>query len=173
MIKVKVLPADKTCINSGFLCTNCQARLDAGEITEFEIDLAKDLLELEEVNENFGFLKDISFYKAIDYEDLIIIIVGKKDKLKITSELLDWIKETYEVDEIILVEKTNKPRPVIEALINPYKLVSLNEIFLATGDFQFRAVLWEDDRENFLFTKEELEQLIYELTGNVIRVEFQ
>ncbi|MFX1279984.1 MAG: hypothetical protein ACFFA3_11245 [Promethearchaeota archaeon] len=170
---MKVLPADKTCINSGFLCTNCQARLDAGEITEFEIDLAKDLLELEEVNENFGFLKDVSFYKAIDYEDLIIIIVGKRDKLKISSELIDWIKETYEVDEIILIEKTNKPRPVIEALINPYKLISLNEIFLATGDIQFRAVLWEDDQDKLLFTKEELEQLIYELTGNIIRVEFQ
>lgn len=170
---MKVLPADKTCINSGFLCTNCQARLDAGEITEFEIDLAKDLLELEEVNEKFAFLKNISFYKAIDYEDLIILIIGKRDKLKFNSELLDWIKETYEVDEIILVGKTDKPRPVIEALINPYKLISLNEIFLATGDVQFRAVLWEEDREKFLFTKEELEQLIYELTGKITRVEFQ
>ena len=170
---MKVLPADKTCIKSGFLCNNCQARLDTGEITEFEIDLAKDLLELEEDNENFVFLKDISFYKAIDYEDLIILVIGKRNKLKITSELLGWVKETYEVEEIILVEKTNKPRPIIEALINPHKLVSLNEIFLATGDVQFRAVLWEDDREKLLFTKEELEQLIFELTGNVIRVEFQ
>ncbi|MHA1916346.1 MAG: transcription elongation factor NusA, partial [Promethearchaeota archaeon] len=63
---MKVLPADKTCINSGFLCNNCQARLDTGEISEFEIDLAKDLLNLEEENEKFAFLKDISFYKAID-----------------------------------------------------------------------------------------------------------
>jgi len=170
---MKFLPADKTCINSGFLCNNCQARLDAGEITEFEIDLAKDFLELEEDNENFVFLKDISFYKAIDYEDLIILVIGKRDKLKISSVLLDWIKEAYEVDGIILVEKSNKPRPIIEALINPYKIVSLNEIFLATGDVQFRAVLWEDDRKKLLFTKEELEQLIFELTGNVIRVEFQ
>lgn len=170
---MKVLPADKTCIKSGFLCNSCQARLDAGEITEFEIDLAKDLLELEEDNESFVFLKDVSFYKAIDYEDLIILVIGKRDKLRITSELLDWIKETYEVDDIILVDKTNKPRPIVEALINPYKLVSLNEIFLATGDVQFRAVLWEDDREKLLFTNEELEQLILELTGNVIRVEFE
>lgn len=170
---MKVLPADKTCIKSGFLCNSCQARLDAGEITEFEIDLAKDLLELEEDNESFVFLKDVSFYKAIDYEDLIILVIGKRDKLRISSELLDWIKETYEVDEIILVDKTNKPRPIVEALINPYKLVSLNEIFLATGDVQFRAVLWEDDREKLLFTNEELEQLILELTGNVIRVEFE
>ena len=64
-------------------------------------------------------------------------------------------------------------RSVVEALINPYKLVSLNEIFLATGDIQFRAVLWEDDKENFLFTQEELEELIHELTGNITRVEFQ
>ncbi len=170
---MKVLPADKTCINSGFLCSNCQARLDAGEITEFEIDLARGLIELEEENEKFAFLKDISFYKAIDYEDVIIIVIGKKDKLKFTPELIDWIKETYEIDEIILVEKTNKPRPVVEALIAPNKLVSLNEIFLATGDIQFRAVLWEEDKENFLFTKEELEELILELTGNITRVEFE
>ncbi|MFX1386298.1 MAG: hypothetical protein ACFE9M_03700 [Promethearchaeota archaeon] len=170
---MKILPADKTCINSGFLCTNCQTRLDAGEITEFEIDLAKDLLQLEEQEEQFSFLRDISFYKAIDYEDLVILVVGKNDKLKITPELITWIKETYEIDEIIFIEKTNKPRPVVEALIAPSKLVSLNEIFLATGDVQFRAVLWEDDREKLLFTKEELEELIYELTGNIIRVEFQ
>ncbi|MFX0103916.1 MAG: hypothetical protein ACFE75_00290 [Candidatus Hodarchaeota archaeon] len=170
---MKVLPADKTCINSGFLCNNCQARLDAGEITEFEIDLAKDLIQLEEEREDFAFLKEISFYKAIDYEDLVIMVVGKRDKLKITPDLIKWIKETYELDELILVEQTNKPRPVIEALINPYKLVSLNEIFLATGDIQFRAVLWEEDKENILFTKEELEELIFELTGNITRVEFQ
>jgi len=170
---MKVLPADKTCINSGFLCTNCQARLDAGEITEFEIDLAKDLIQLEEQEEKFAFLKDISFYKAIDYEDLIILVVGRKDKLKITSDLIAWMKEAYEIDELIFVEKTNKPRPVVEALIAPYKLLSLNEIFLATGDVQFRAVLWEDDKEKILFTKEELEELIYELTGKITRVEFQ
>ena len=170
---MKVLPADKTCINSGFLCTNCQARLDAGEITEFEIDLAKDFLELEEANGNFAFLKNISFYKAIDYEDLLILIIGKRDKLMFSSELLNWIKENYEVDDIILVGKTDKPRPVIEALINPYKLISLNEIFLATGDVQFRGVLSEENRNDLLFTKEELEQLIYELTGKITRVEFQ
>jgi hypothetical protein len=170
---MKVLPADKTCINSGFLCSNCQARLDSGEITEFEIDLAKDLIQLEEEQEKFAFLREISFYKAIDYEDVVIVVVEKKDKLKITSDLKAWIKETYEIDELIFVEKTNKPRPVVEALIAPYKLLSLNEIFLATGDVQFRALLNEDDKDKILFTKQELEELINELTGNITRIEFQ
>ncbi|MHA1985246.1 MAG: hypothetical protein ACW98D_01285 [Promethearchaeota archaeon] len=170
---MKNLPADKTCIKSGFLCNNCQARLDTGEISEFEIDLARDLINLEEENEEFAFLKDVSYYKAIDFEDLVIIVVGRGDKLRITKSLIDWIKETYEIDEILLVQNTKKPRPVVEALISPYKLKSLNEIFLATGDVQFRAVLLEEDKDNLLFTKEELEELIFELTGNITRVEFQ
>ena len=61
----------------------------------------------------------------------------------------------------------------MEALISPYKLKSLNEIFLATGDVQFKAVLFEEDKDNLLFTKEELEELIFELTGTITRVEFQ
>ena len=103
----------------------------------------------------------------------MILVVGRKDKLIISSKLINWIKETYEIDELILVEKTNQPRPVVEALIAPNKLLSLNEIFLATGDIQFRAVLNEADRDTILFTKEELEDLINELTGTITRVEFQ
>jgi len=169
---MKKLPACKTCVNSGLLCTSCQAKLDAGVITEFELDLAKDLIGLEE-EDKFNFLKDISFFKAIDFEDVVILVVGKKDKLRITPELLVWIKETYEIDEIILIEKANKPRPVLEALITPHKLVSLNEIFLATGDIEFRAVLRQQDQDKLLFTHEELEEMVLELTGNVIRVEFE
>jgi hypothetical protein len=169
---MKNLPACKTCVNSEFLCTSCQEKLDTGVLTQFELDLAKDLLILEE-EENFGFLKDISFYKAIDFEDVVIFVVGKKDKIKITQSLITWIKETYEVDELILVEQTKNPRTALESLIAPSKLKSLNEIFLATGDIEFKGVLSQKDQEAILFTKEELEELILELTGKIIRIEFE
>ncbi|MEJ2250476.1 MAG: hypothetical protein P8Y97_12590 [Candidatus Lokiarchaeota archaeon] len=42
---MKNLLGCETCIRSGFLCTSCQEKLDEGEITPFELDLAKDLLE--------------------------------------------------------------------------------------------------------------------------------
>jgi len=171
---MKELPACLTCVNSEFLCSSCQEKLDSGEITEFEIDLAKELLQLEEEEpEKFGFLKEISFYKAIDYEDVVILVVGKKDKLKITSELLELIKSAYEIDKIILIEKTNNPRAVVDNLISPSKSISLNEIFLATGDIEYKAVIPKDENENYLFTKEELEDLIEELTGNITRIEYQ
>lgn len=170
---MKNLPACKTCVNSGFLCTSCEERLDAGKLSQFELDLAKDLLELEEQEGKFGFLKDVSFFKAIDFEDVVILVVGKRDKIRISQDLIKWIKETYEIEELILIETTNKPRPVIESLIAPSKVVSLNEIFLATGDIEFKAILDDRDKDKFLFTGEEIEELVLELTGNVIRVEYQ
>ena len=88
---MKNLPACKTCVNSGFLCSSCQEKLDSGELTQFELDLAKDLLALEE-EEKYGFLRNISFFKAIDFEDVVIFVVGKKDKIKITQNLIKWIK---------------------------------------------------------------------------------
>jgi len=166
------LPACKTCVSSGFLCTSCQEKLDADILTQFELDLAKDLLVLEE-EDQFSFLKNISFYKAIDFEDVVIFVIGKKDKLKITQKLINRLKETYEVDELLLVEQTKNPRAALESLIAPSKLITLNEIFLATGDIEFKGVLNKKDQEALLFTKEELEELILELTGNTIRIEFQ
>ncbi len=169
---MKNLPACKTCVNSGFLCSSCQEKLDTEILTQFELDLAKDLLVLEE-EEQFSFLKNISFYKAIDFEDVVIFVIGKKDKLKITQKLINWLKETYKVDEFILVEQTKNPRAALENLITPSKLISLNEIFLATGDIEFKGVLSKSDKDAILFTKEELEELILELTGNIIRIEYQ
>jgi transcription antitermination factor NusA-like protein len=171
---MKELPACQTCVNSEFLCSSCQEKLDSGEITEFEIELAKELLQLEEEEpEEFGFLKDISFLKAIDYEDVVILVVGKNDKLKITPELLKLIKISYEIEKIILIEQTKNPRAVVDSLISPSKSISLNEIFLATGDVQYKAVIPKDEKEDYLFTKEELEDLIHELTGNITRIEYE
>jgi transcription antitermination factor NusA-like protein len=145
--------------------------LDEGDITPFELDLAKDLIEMEQ-KEKYGYLENVSFFKAIDYEDVVILVVGKGDKIRIGQDLINWIKDIYEIDKIILVEKTDKPRPALESLIAPGKLISLNEIFLATGDVEFRAVIRKADKSKILFTRQELEELVKELTGQSIRVEF-
>ncbi|MBY9007212.1 MAG: hypothetical protein KGD63_10690 [Candidatus Lokiarchaeota archaeon] len=168
---MKFLPACETCVKSGFLCTSCQKKLDEDKITSFELDLAKDLLKLEE-NVEFGFLEKVSFFKAIDYEDVVIIVIGRGDKIRITQVLINWIIETYELEKIILIEKSKKPIVVIESLITPGKVNSLNEIFLATGDTEYRAVLQKQDTDRILFTKEELEELVLELTDEIVRIEY-
>ena len=78
-----------------------------------------------------------------------------------------------EKDDIIFIERTENLRAALESLIAPSKLLSLNEIFLATGDIEFKGVLSKKDQDAILFTTEELEELILELTGKIIRLEFE
>ncbi|MGV9170940.1 MAG: hypothetical protein ACOC44_02865 [Promethearchaeia archaeon] len=169
---MKNLPACQTCVSSGFLCTSCQEKYDEGELTDFELDLSKDFLELEE-QEEFSYLKNISFYKAIDFGDVVILLVDKQFKLRATSKLLNWIKDMYEIDQLILIEKSDDPRNALESLIAPAKLVSLNEIFLATGDIEYKALLRGKEKDKVLFTGEELEDLVHEITKKTVRIEFQ
>lgn len=169
---MKNLPACQTCVSSGFLCTSCQEKYDEGDLTDFELDLSKDFLELEE-QEEYSFLKKASFYKAIDFGDVVILLVDKNFKIKASQKLLDWIKDVYEIDQLILIKKSNDPRTTLEALIAPAKLLSLNEIFLATGDIEYKATLRERDREKILFTAGELEDLIEEMNNVIVRIEFQ
>jgi transcription antitermination factor NusA-like protein len=168
---IEVFKICETCVKTGFLCVRCQEKLDNGEITPFELDLAKDFIELEESGE-YPNLSKISFYNAIDYQDVVILIVGKGDKILITQELIDWIKDIYEIEKIILIEKSDKPRPVVEALIAPAKVISLNEIFLATGDIEYKAMISSQKKDKILFTKSELEELVFEISGQQIRIEF-
>lgn len=166
---MKILPACETCIKSSFLCSSCEAKMKTGEISEFDLEIAGALLELES---KYPILEEVSLYRTIDFGDVVILFVEQGDKIRFSDEIKKEIKKTFDLKYIILIEKTKKLRPIIESLILSGKLISLNEIFLATGEVEFKAVIDKSDKEKILFTAEELQDLIKELTGKIIRVKF-
>ena len=166
---MKILPACETCIKSSFLCSSCEAKMNTGEISEFDLEIAGTLLELEP---KYTILEEISLYQTIDFGDVVILVVGQGDKIRFSDDIKNEIKKTYEVNYVILIEKTKKLRPIIESLILSGKLISLNEIFLPTGEVEYKAIIDKSDKDKILFTAEELEDLIKELTGEIIRVKF-
>ncbi len=103
----------------------------------------------------------------------MIFIVGKGDKLRYNGGILKFLKKKYDVKYIILVEKTKRIRQIVESLISPGKLIGLNEIFVPTGDVEYKAIISKIDKDKILFTKDELEELIEEISGKIIRINFE
>ena len=89
---MKKLPVCKTCA-TGSLCYSCQERFDGGFVTQFDIDLTNDLMELQE--KEFPDLKTASFHNAIDVGDIVFLVIGKGDSPKYSPELLLKIKDLY------------------------------------------------------------------------------
>ena len=68
------LPVCNFDLESDMLCTNCQARLDRGEITHFDIEFSKWLLEREKQHPN---LEDFQLLRASKAGTRLILVVKK------------------------------------------------------------------------------------------------
>jgi len=132
----------KTCLN-GSLCYSCQERFDGGFVTQFDVDLANDLTQLQE--KDFPDLKTASFHNAVDVGDIVFVIIGKGDTPKYTPELLLKIKDLYYIQNIVLMEK-GPFKVMIQELISPEILLGLNQIYLPTMETEYRVNISDPDR---------------------------
>jgi hypothetical protein len=152
------------------LCPNCQARLDSGEITEFDIEFSKWLLEKEK---ELPVLEDLNLSRAVKLENRIVLLVKKKSKdlLESQEELLQEIRDLY--GEIIIVEGKAKLRTIVRSFIQPAIEIGVNSLYLPDGSKESIVMLREEDRERIVYSKEELRSIISAIMGESVLFEFQ
>ncbi|HMF34021.1 MAG TPA: hypothetical protein VKK79_21530 [Candidatus Lokiarchaeia archaeon] len=146
--------------------------MDNGEITDFDIDITREFLELEKEN---SFLKDVSFYRVIDYDDFVIFIVGKGDKSRLENhhEVLDFFQQKFDIQTIQLVEFSSKLSTYVENLIMPAKLLGFDELFLPMGTTEYKARIDKNSQDKMLLSVADLESLIVELTSKTVAFSFE
>ena len=167
---MKKLPVCKACINAS-LCIRCQENFDKGYVTQFDLDLANDFLELEK--KEFPELKKASFYNAVDVEKIVFFVIGQGHKTKFTPELLKKMQEMYAIPKIILIEK-GSVKSMIQQIITPAKLLGVNQIYLPTGETEFKVIVLNEDKEKMekknLHLLEQASSLIIR---GITKIEFQ
>jgi predicted nucleic acid-binding Zn-ribbon protein len=63
------IPLDTICVKTGILCPSCQRKVDEGEVQEFEVEILRNLLELEnEIKEANARINDLQ-QKRRHYEE--------------------------------------------------------------------------------------------------------
>ena len=164
---MKKLPVCKTCV-SGSLCFSCQEKFDKKYITQFDLDLASDFLELEK--EKFPQLRTASFYNAIDVGDVVFLVIGNGDQNKYSKELLEYIKNLYDIPEIILITKGNS-KEMIEQIVVPAKFIGINQIYIPTGEIEFKIVISIDDTSKLKVPIELIEKAARILLRGICKLE--
>ena len=159
----------KACI-SGSLCFACQEKFDNGYITQFELDLANDFLELEESGK-FPSLKTASFYNAVDVGRIVFLVIGKGHKDKFNPDLIKYIKELYTIPNIVLIEK-GSPKEMLEQIMSPAKMLGINEIFIPTGEKEYRIVILKDDKEKLRIPIDYLEKASSIIIRGIAKLSF-
>ena len=166
------MPICKICAKTGVLCNSCQTKVDNGEITQLDIDLSNYLMELEG---RFSGLKDAHFYKSIDFESVLIFLVGKGEIASFIGprgRLIKLLQEKFGKN-IRIIERVSDLKKTIEDLIVPAELLGMNKIYLPTGEVESKARLKLGDENRLPANPTVLEEAIYQLTNERIRIAFE
>ncbi|MHC1637425.1 MAG: hypothetical protein ACXQTU_04570 [Candidatus Nezhaarchaeales archaeon] len=156
------------CLKSGLLCKTCDEKLRKGEITKLDIEIAKWFLE----NENkYPQIKDCTFHKAVQKDNLLVILVGCKAK---TLGML-WRRVGKALSEergvnVRIIERTSSLRGFLSQLLFPAKVITLNTIWLPDGTCESTVKIAPEDIKKLPADVKVLEEVIRELLGETVYI---
>jgi len=158
-------------LKSGILCPRCEAKLRSGEITELDVEVAKLLVNLES---RFTPLQKASFIKAVDTEGYIFVVVGRGDLARLSPIIgeLRRILSDKLGKHTILLENQCDPRPLLEDLLSPLRIVGMNTVWIPDGTRELHIIV-SGSRRNLPVSERILHSIVEKLYGTSLRLTFE
>ncbi len=158
------------CLKSGILCQKCSAKVKSGEISQIDLKIARLLLSLEE---KYPSLQNVCFYKAIEVEKTLAIIVGHGDVPRILGYSGKIIKALSDETgkNIRLLEYGVDDRKFLEDLFMPFSILTINTIWLPDGTTETRVILKRKRGAQLPFDLKALKEIASKVRKMSIRVE--
>ena len=158
------------CLKSGTLCQKCSAKVKAGEISDMDLKVARLLLSLEE---KYPTLQNVCFYKAVDVEKTLALIVGHGDVPKILGYSGKIIKAIGDETgkNVKVLEYGVDDRKFLEDLFIPFSILTINTIWLPDGTTETRVILKRKRGTQLPFDLKALKEIASKVRKMSLRVE--
>ena len=158
------------CLKSGMLCQKCSAKVKAGEISEVDLKVARLLLSLEE---KYPALQNVCFYKAVDVEKTLAIIVGHGDVPKILGYSGKIVKAIGDETgrNVKVLENGVDDRKFLEDLFIPFSILTINTIWLPDGTTETRVILKRKRGAQLPYDVKALKEIASKVRKMSLRVE--
>ena len=159
------------CLKSGILCLKCSAKVKSGEISDLDLRIARLLLSMEE---KYPALQNVCFYKAVDVNKTLAVLVGHGDvpRLlgyggKIVRALCDETGKSVRI-----LEQGVDDRKFLEDLFMPLSILTINTIWLPDGTTETRVILKRKRGPHPAFDQSALKEIAQRFRKMSLRIEF-
>jgi len=167
------IPLDTLCVKTGVLCPRCQSIVRSGSVKEYEVDVMRELLDLEELPD-FKFLKDMEYVRSVVSEGaLVIILQDVRDNTPDPRSLnkLSWVLGERLKTKTRIITNTKDLKEVVKQLVFPARITSVNTIWLPDGTVEYVVRIPKFEMRNLPFKRREvIEDILTQITGNVVRI---
>ena len=158
------------CLKSGILCQKCSAKVKSGEISQIDLKVARLLLSLED---KYPSLQSVCFYKAIEAEKTLAIIVGHGDVPRLLGYSGKIIKALGDETgkNVRVLENGVDDRKFLEDLFIPFSILTINTIWLPDGTTETRVILRRKRGAQLPFDLKALKEIASKVRKMSLRVE--
>ncbi|MEM3173721.1 MAG: hypothetical protein QXU02_02425, partial [Candidatus Bathyarchaeia archaeon] len=159
------------CLRSGILCQKCRAKIERGEVTQRDLEIARLLVSIED---EYPLLQDVYFRGSIEADNILAILVRRGDMNKILSYGGKIIKflESKTGKSVRVLEYNSSERKFIEDLFAPLTVLAINKIWLPDGSIETRVILKGKDKKRGSLNINAMKEIARKVKGITLRVEF-
>ena len=152
------------------LCQKCSAKVKAGEISEVDLKIARLLLSLEE---KYPTLQNVCFYKAVDVDKTLAIIVGHGDVPRLLGYSGKIVKAIGDETgrNVKVLEYGVDDRKFLEDLFIPFSILTINTIWIPDGTTETRVILKRKRGAQLPFDLKALKEIASKVRKMSLRVE--
>ena len=152
------------------LCQKCSAKVKAGEISNVDLKVARLLLSLEE---KYPSLQSVCFFKAVDVDKTLAIIVGHGDVPKILGYSGKIVKAIGDETgkNVKVLETGVDDRKFLEDLFIPFSILTINTIWLPDGTTETRVILKRKRGAQLPYDLKALKEIASKVRKMSLRVE--
>lgn len=162
-------PVCEDCIRSGVLCPECKKKLEDKRISEFDIELAALLYEMESQE----LVRNPSFEKVFSVDDLLLVLtrgdvanmIGKRGR--VVRQLSKKFKKT------VRIIKDEDLKTKMSDLVAPARLLGINVVYKG-GEQETKVLVAEEDRNKLVAGIPTIEKAAQLLSNDEnLKVEFK
>lgn len=165
-------PVCTFCLQTGLLCPSCQEKLDKGEISELDVQIAKELLELER---QFIALKTVTLNRIVHTNGLAILLVNRGDIPKVIGpkgKIVRHLEGKFN-RRIRVIETASSTKKIIQDILAPFQIMGVNKVFLPTGETERKIRVKKARSQRLSVDIKTLEEAILHLTKQKVRIVFE
>jgi len=153
------------------LCPQCEGKVDAGELTQADVDASIILAKIAKSNNE---IENFTLHSCKEFEENFVLSLAKNDIMRIRqSRTIYKLLQDQFKGKIWLVEADETDKKFIEDLFFPTKILSINSVWALGGVQKTKAVVSGKWTPRFPIDTEKVVQIVKNARNLDIEIEFE
>ncbi|MFH1424234.1 MAG: hypothetical protein ABIG20_00970 [archaeon] len=159
------------CASMESLCSSCQGKVDSGEATLADVELARALTQLAH---NIPPLDKAEFKRAVSVDNVMLVTVPKGTAGQMIGRGGTFVKEISSRlgKQVKVLEETNDHREIMQKVLFPARCLGVNVVYGARGKDGFKIRVAKTDRVK-VDNPESYEKLFSQVLGKETKISFE